>query len=124
MQTSAVFNLPSRHVIYTRQTVTKEISLTTINLDDTWINENAPVFVIFLAVYIYTDTYLGYRYSAFPKQQHVQSRVNPWQRRNYTVFTTAKTQRRNYTNKTFCLKNKKDDRRYYRDFVLNHYSMT
>ena len=39
-------NLPSHHVIYTRQTVTKEISLTTtyldhrLCLDDTWISEN------------------------------------------------------------------------------------
>ena len=34
-----------------------------------------------------------HRYSAFPIQQRVQSRVNPWRRRIYTVFTTAETKR-------------------------------
>ena len=43
-------------------------------------------FVIFWMInfssVFYTNTNLGY----------VQSRVNPWQRHNYTVITTAKTQ--------------------------------
>ena len=71
-------------MIYTRQNVTYEISLTTTYLDDTWISENATVFVILILI-----SGIDIQHFRTSSVFNVVTVLILGEDGNYTVFTTA-----------------------------------